>query len=259
MPDKTSSKLRQYIGRLAKRPFSIMYSVFKIAANAVQVKKSSLANKKFLRTLRDKPELLELHNSLNQSFRKYSKEFGRGALYQGLKSIHVAGQRPTEKRFEIYGLKKYLKKNFRVLDIGSNCGFFSLYVSQFVDSVDGIEKDPYMVEIANKAKNYLKITNCSFHKSIFEDFRPKRKYDCILSFAVHRRVKYSLDDYLKELDKLLNKNGFLVMESHNIGKEDRNFSSDVKSALGKRYAVKRSGRLKDDRIIEREFLVMMKK
>ena len=216
-------------------------------------------NEKLFRALINNPGLLELHKSLNKSFDRYSKEFGRGSLYQGLKSISITGQRPTEERFKAYGLKKFLKKNFRVLDIGSNCGFFSLYVSQFVDSVDGIEKDPYMVDAANKTMKYLKVKNCIFYQSAFEEFKLHKKYDCIMSFAVHRRVNYSLEDYLNIIDKIINKNGFLVIESHDINKEDANLGKDIKDILGKRYAIKKQGKIKDDGIVERRFIVLRKK
>jgi SAM-dependent methyltransferase len=235
------------------------------ASGAVHFLRNNLEKVKLQRDIRlfgdfkDNPGLSEFHKSLKESFQKYSKEFGRGAFYQSLKSIHAIGQRPTEKRFEIYGLGKFLKKNFRVLDIGSNCGFFSLYVSQFVHSVDGIEKDPYMVEVAAKTQKFLKIRNCSFHRSIFEDFKPNKKYDCILSFAVHRRVRYPLEVYLGELDKILNKSGFLVLESHNAKKEDINFIRDAKAILGKRYSAVREGKIKDDSIIDRNFIILKKK
>lgn len=243
------------ISKITEKTFDIIHFLYK---NLAKTEKSP-SNKKLFEDFKDNPELLEFHKSLKESFQKYSKAFGRGTFYQSLKSIHVIGQRPTEERFAVYGLKKLLKKNFRVLDIGSNCGFFSLYVSQFVHSVDGIEKDHYMVEVANKAKKYLKRDNCAFHQSIFEDFKPNKKYDCILSFAVHRRVRYSLEGYLGELDKILNKNGFLVLESHNAKKEDINFVRDVKNILGKRYSARKEGKIKDDHIIDREFIVLMKK
>lgn len=216
-------------------------------------------NEKLFRALINNRNLSELHKSLNKSFHRYSKEFGRGKFYQGLKSIFIAGQRPTEERFKAYGMKKFLKKNFRVLDIGSNCGFFSLYVSQFVNLVDGIEKDPYMIEIANKTKKYLKVKNCTFHNSAFEEFKANKKYDCIMSFAVHRRVGHSLEGYLNMLDSIINKNGILVIESHDINKEDANFGNDIKAALGKKYAIAKEGKIKDDGIVERKFIVLRKK
>ena len=216
-------------------------------------------NEKMLMALASNPRLAELHKSLNKSFHRYSKEFGRGKFYQGLKSIFIEGQRPTEERFKAYGMKKFLKKNFRVLDIGSNCGFFSLYVSQFVKSVDGIEKDPHMAEVANKTKKYLKVKNCAFYRSAFEEFRLGKKYDCIMSFAVHSRVGHSLEGYLGMLDRILNKNGILVIESHDINKEEMNFGKGIKAALGKKYAIAKEEKIKDDGIVERKFLVLRKK
>jgi len=173
--------------------------------------------------------------------------------------VHIEGQRPTEKRFEIYGLRRFLTKNFSVLDIGSNCGFFSLYVSRFVKSVDGIEMEPYMVEIGNKVKQYLKIKNCTFYKSTFEQFKPSRKYDFIMSFAVHRRVNYPLEKYMDTLHKMLNKDGFLIIESQDIKGVDVNFSGEMKQIIKGKYSLLKEGTLNDDGINDRIFMVLKKR
>jgi|ETNmetMinimDraft_2_1059921.scaffolds.fasta_scaffold30039_2 SAM-dependent methyltransferase len=211
---------------------------------------------------RDKPGLLELHKSLNEIFHEYSKQIGsieRGNFYQGLKSICIKGQRPTEKRFEIYGLRRFLKKNFSVLDIGSNCGFFSLYVSKFVGHVDGIEMDPYMVEIGNKVKNYLQIKNCTFYRSIFEKFKAGEKYDFIMSFAVHRRVNYPLEKYISILHKMLNKDGLLIIESQDIKVVDKYFSDEMKQIIKGKYSLLKEGTLNDDGINDRIFMILKKR
>lgn len=239
------------IGRLLNRIFG-PNSLFKNP----QIKKPS---EKVLRALRKNPRLRELHNSLSQSFQSYNKAFGRGTFYQGLKSIHIEGQRPTEERFRIYGLRRLLKKTFHVLDIGSNCGFFSLYVSKFVKAVDGIEKDHYMVEIGNKVKKYLKINNCTFYQSTFEQFKADKKYDFIMSFAVHRRVNYGLEEYIDILHNMLNKHGYLIIESQDIKGIDANFAKEMKLVIVGKYLLLKEGSLKDDGINDRIFMVLRKK
>lgn len=209
-----------------------------------------------------KPELLELHKSLNAIFHEYSKQISsieRGNFYQGLKRISITGQRPTEQRFKVYGIEKYLKKNYKVLDIGSNCGFFSLHVSKLVKSVDGIEMDPYMVEMGNKVKKYLKIKNCTFYRSTFEQFKTNKKYDFIMSFAVHRRVNYSLEKYIGMLHKMLNKNRYLIIESQDIKRVDKNFSNEMKQIIKGKYSLLKEGTLNDDGINDRIFMVLKKR
>lgn len=211
---------------------------------------------------KNKPRLLELHKSLNVIFHEYSKQIGsieRGIFYQGLKSISIRGQRPTEQRFKVYGIEKYLKKNYKVLDIGSNCGFFSLYVSKFVKYVDGIEMDHYLVEIGNKVKKYLKIKNCTFYISTFEQFITNKKYDFIMSFAVHRRVNYSLEKYMGMLHKMMNKNRCLIIESQDIKGVDKNFSNEMKQIIKGKYSLLKEGTLNDDGINDRIFMVLKKR
>lgn len=204
------------------------------------------------------PKLLDLHKSLNKSLSKYSEQFGRGGFYQSLESIHIIGQRPTEERFKKYTLKKYLKKDQRVLDIGSNCGFFSLYTSQFVGSVDSIEIEKSFVEIASKVKRFLGAENCNFFRVGFKEFRPEHKYDVVLSLAIHLWVDMDLKCYLNKIDQILNKNGILLLESHNI-EEERDFDKNVRNVYGNRFVVEKRGTLIDDEIIKREFMILRKK
>lgn len=218
-------------------------------------------NKVLILSLRKNPQLQQLHETLNAIFHKYSNKIdqvSRGNFYQGLKSISIAGQRNTEQRFKIYGIGKYLQKNHTVLDIGSNCGFFSLYVSKFVRSLDSIEKDGDLVKIANNAKKYLGIKNCIFHQSAFEQFKPSKKYDLIMSFAVHRRVNYQLEEYLDILHNMLNKHGYLVIESQDIKGVDANFAEDMNKIIKRKYIMLKKGTLNDDRINDRIFMVLRK-
>ena len=144
----------------------------------------------------------------------YAQEAG---FYQGFDEIKIEGCRPTEKRFERYKIEKYLTKDKTVLDIGSNCGFFSLYISRFVGHVDGVEINPYLVAIANDTKAFLKIDNAEFHDTEFEKFNIQKKYDLVLSFAndstIDDNTKFSFQEYIKKIISLLNDNGILLFES----------------------------------------------
>ena len=96
-------------------------------------------------------KLEELHSKLKAHLKDqnekwdhfiYSKQDG---FYQGLDEINIKGSRSSEKRFKEYNLTKYLSKNKTVLDIGSNCGFFSIFVSKYVQHITGVEINPYLV------------------------------------------------------------------------------------------------------------------
>lgn len=167
--------------------------------------------------------LQELHKKLQKHLEdqsRYWKSFVYAqdkGFYQGYEEIGIDGWRPTEKRFERYNIMKYLQKNKLVLDIGSNCGFLSLYVSKYVDHVAGVEINPYLVNIANDTKQYLKIENAMFHCSSFEDFKTIEKFDIIFSLAndstIDGNTKFNFIEYIKKILSLLKNNGFLMFEN----------------------------------------------
>ena len=110
-------------------------------------------------------DLEQLHSKLREHLKEqnekwehfvYSKKDG---FYQGLEEIKIRGSRSSEKRFEEYNIEKYLSKEKKALDIGSNCGFFSIFVSKFVGNILGVEINPYLIAIANDTKNYLGLEN----------------------------------------------------------------------------------------------------
>ncbi len=155
-------------------------------------------------------------------FLKKSQSFGRfNQLYQTHPKIELKGQRPTISRFIVYGLENYLTKDMEVLDIGSNVGFFSLYISDKVRNVDMIEINKDLVDICRKVKGKLNIENVQIFNDDFKNHKTDKKYDLIFSFAIHRWVGMTLDSYLNRLSSLLKIKGKLLIESHII--EDRTF------------------------------------
>jgi SAM-dependent methyltransferase len=147
----------------------------------------------------------------------YAQEKG---FYQGFDAIKLVGCRPTEKRFDRYKIEKYLTKDKTALDIGSNCGFFSLHMSKFVGHIDGVEINPHLVAIANDTRDFLKIKNATFHNIEFERFNLQNKYDLVLSFAndstIDDNTKITFEEYIKKIVSHLKKDGILLFESQAI-------------------------------------------
>jgi len=142
------------------------------------------------------------------------EQFGEQIFYQTHPNIKLKGVRPTLCRYSMYGLEKYLNKNMEILDVGSNIGFFSLYVSEKVKSIDLLEVNPKLIKICEKATKYLNIKNTnSIHKDI-KTFKPTKKYDIIFSFAVHDHIGMNLEKYLALLHSFLKKDGIVLIESH---------------------------------------------
>ena len=109
--------------------------------------------------------LEQLHTKLRQHLENQKsgwKSFvyaQKKGFYQGFKEIVIDGARSTELRFSEYNIKKYLTKEKKSLDIGSNCGFFTLFVSKYLDSIKRVEINPYLVNVANDTKEFLKCLN----------------------------------------------------------------------------------------------------
>lgn len=164
--------------------------------------------------------LSELHQKLNEQLELQKKNWksfiyaqSKG-YYQGFEKIEVNGWLPTEKRFESYEIKKYLTKEMSVLDIGSNCGFFSIFTSDYVKKIDGVEINPYLIRISELTKEFLNNNNSFFYNSSFENFKIIEKYDVILSFGndstIDQNTKFNFNEYIEKILLNLKDNGLLI-------------------------------------------------
>jgi len=164
--------------------------------------------------------LNELHQKLDEQIELQKKNWksfvyaqSKG-YYQGFDKIGIDGWMPTEKRFESYKIKKYLTKETSVLDIGSNCGFFSIFTSDYVKKIDGVEINPYLIKISDITKEFLNNNNSFFYNSSFEDFKSKEKYDVIFSFGndstIDQNTKFNFHEYIEKILSSLKDDGLLI-------------------------------------------------
>ena len=203
-------------------------------------------------------ESINLTDVLRGILKTQSQQFGRGTFYQSFEDEGIKGQRPTTERFQTYELKKYLKPEMNVLDIGCNCGFFSLYASRFVKTIDGVEFNPSLVKIANISKLLLKIENATFTQGDFNKVRLEKKYDFIFSFAVHYWIGQDITQYAQTLWNLLNNNGYILFESQNIEKQDADWDKKTKAFFEAGFEEVSKGSLCDDGVIKRKFSLFRK-
>jgi SAM-dependent methyltransferase len=149
----------------------------------------------------------------------WPKAYCAGTAYQGTRRLSIGGGKPNEVRMKAYEIDSLLDKNHRVLDIGSNMGFMSLYFAERCKHVDALEYNPYLCQIGQLAANTLSIDNVSFLCGDFFVFKPEHTYDIVLSFASHatidKRMLISFEDYIRKIYALLNPGGYLLFESHN--------------------------------------------
>ena len=188
---------------------------------------------------------------------RYGARFGRGRFYQSLDGI-VDGQRPTGERIIQYRLLDFIKKDHNILDLGSNCGFFSLSLSSFANKIRGIEISPELVNIANIAKSYLKASNCQFEVTSFNNFKTDDTYDFVFCLAVHGWVKTSFEEFIERVNSLVSPDGYVLFESHNLENEDKDIDNKEK-IFSKYYNILHSGFIKDDGKINRKFFILKKK
>jgi SAM-dependent methyltransferase len=216
-------------------------------------------------------QLKKLHDKLNSHIEEQSKNWKsfvyakQNGFYQGFDEIKINGCRSTEKRFRRYKIEKFLSKQFSALDIGCNCGFFTIFASRYLDFMEGVEINPYLVEIANDTKNFLKIKNVNFYNSRFEDFEPNHNYDVIFSLAndetIDGNTKFTFEEYIQKIYNLLNENGFLIFETVSPDTyEPRLFQPKLK-LLKKKFVVLEDKMVKSEypkNVPERRFLILKK-
>lgn len=186
-------------------------------------------------------------------------DFGGVIPYQSLELIDMKGIRPTEDRIQEYRLREMLNAGDDVLDIGCNTGFFDMSIAGLVHSVTGIEYDRNLVKVAEMVKDYLKITNCYFYNSDFNEWRKEisTTYNVIFSFAIHHWLNICPQEYVTVLDNLLKKGGYICFESHIYGVDDE-FYECCKEFQRLRYQIICDKKINDNGLQERQYILLQK-
>lgn len=142
-----------------------------------------------------------------------------GYPYQSLGILSIYGERPTEERFDGYKLAELIKPTDRILDIGCNCGFMTLYTAFRTGcSAVGIDINPYMIEIGRLCTDFLNLPKVKLIAERFQDYQPDEKFTVVFSFATHwtddANYRVPLQTHLVAIHKLLEDGGLLVFETH---------------------------------------------
>lgn len=148
-----------------------------------------------------------------------------GYYYQGYLKIGINGIKPTEPRMKKYDLDSYFNKSKSVLDIGSNSGFITHYLSERNKKCTGIELNPYLIKMSNAVKNYFDSENLKFIEADFISHQFQDKFDIVFSLSNHFTIDGNLnttfENYIKKIYHLMHQNGTLFLESHNINGDDQ--------------------------------------
>jgi 2-polyprenyl-3-methyl-5-hydroxy-6-metoxy-1,4-benzoquinol methylase len=164
-------------------------------------------------------------------FLKTEQYFGGRIFYQSCEPLGLPGQRPTDRRAELYGIDDLVKPTDIVLDIGCNTGFFSMRVAKRAARVDALEKNEQLIEVARRAASFLGVTNVAFSSGDFNEFSPRSAYDVVLAFAVHRWAAPDIASFGERVRGLVKPGGLLFFESNNLAR-DLEFDGDTDTLCG---------------------------
>ena len=153
------------------------------------------------------------------------KTYNKEIPYQTYERIKFGGLRwSVEKRIFEYNLKPFLKSDYKILDIGSNFGFFVNEFAIHCKLAHGIEPNKYLNEIGRCTSEYLKINNkTNFFDCTFESFNEVVKYNVIFSLAAYYTAdgiqNTSPKEYFGKIYDLLENEGTIFYESTSFKKE----------------------------------------
>ncbi|MGE5477371.1 MAG: class I SAM-dependent methyltransferase [Bacteroidales bacterium] len=168
--------------------------------------------------------LPDLHHAVDEILARQRREYKHyayfcGYPYQSLGILSIYGERPTEERFDGYGLADIIKPTDRILDIGCNCGFMALYTAFRTGcSAVGIDINPYMIEIGQRCAEFLNLPKVELVAGKFQEYQPEEKFSVVFSFATHwtddQNYRVPLQTHLGAIHALLAPGGLLVFETH---------------------------------------------
>ena len=120
--------------------------------------------------------------------------------------------------------KKYLKKNSKIIEIGSNDGTFSLFFLKNKFNVLGFEPSSNVAKIARRKK--LKVISKFFnYKNVSKLNSYKNGTDLICAANVICHIP-DLKDFIKGIDFLLSKKGVFIFEEPYLGSMFKKISYD---------------------------------
>lgn len=221
---------------------------------ARQIQKEMFENK----SQEDLQNDFDIRQKITDMMQNQKIGFGGQVTYQSFERIGMPGVRPSLYRIKKYGLESILSSTQNVLDIGCNVGFFDMSVADQVHSITGVEYDGNLVRVADLVKNYVGINNCVFVHADFDNWYAEntQKYDVIFSFAIHHWLNLQPQEYVIRINQILNKEGFICIESH-VG-TDLEYKECLDKLQLEGYRILNQGIIMDDGMREREWCLLQR-
>ncbi len=164
---------------------------------------------------------LDFYMSLLDEYMVAETFYATKEYYQSFEKLGIKGSRKNAERLVKYGIHEFLNKDDNVLDIGCNCGFFSMTVAPYVKKIIGVDVDENFINIANKAMAFAKIDNAEFYvKDVFADGL-NGNYDAIFMLALPANI--GVYEKANVIANHITQGGYLFLESHNMKGESEKY------------------------------------
>ena len=167
-----------------------------------------------------------IHELLDAEKKSNPVSYNKDQPYQSYERISFPGLRwSVERRIKEYGLDEFFAPDTRVLDIGSNFGFFVNEFALNCGTAHGVEPNTHLNAIGTATAEHLGIADrVAFFDMPFEEFEADAGYDTILSlaafFTADGRERAGAQAYFGQVRDLLVPGGRLFYESTSYTKGD---------------------------------------
>ena len=154
---------------------------------------------------------IEYEKSIREMYEKYgevtlSEEYGH-FVQENLLRFTI---RLSRYKF----VARIIKQDDDVLEIGCGTGLGSIFISQFANSVTGLDVQKFEL---NKARELSKRKNLSFEECDFFIYNKEKKYDVIVSLDVIEHFDQNLgNEFVKKISCHLKKGGMAIIGTPSI-------------------------------------------
>lgn len=150
-----------------------------------------------------------------KTWKGYYKDYVKRALLKNTTVVKLLDEEWYDGKTSSKDVLKHVKKNSVVLEIGCGAGRVSSYVAPHCKKLFCVD---ILDEALKLAKNELEqFDNVEFKKVNGYDLKcfPDKRFDLVYSFATFIHFDFELAlAYLKEIKRVLKKNGIFVIEFH---------------------------------------------
>ena len=137
----------------------------------------------------------------------------------------------VENRIANYEIIDILRPSMRMMDIGSNSCFISIYLAQFVKFITAVEPNKYLIRVGKLVADHLKVKNIEFYDitfdKYFDNYCEPGNFDFIMSLAAFYTgdggERSSAAGYIKKANNLLKRGGYFLFESIKINRRGNDY------------------------------------